>query len=129
MAKQVRWTDDELVEVCVMQNAETIFAIYGERGKFGKPLEGIYRQLFNPGLFLRAYGRLYRNAGAMTRGTSAETVDGMSMEKIKEIIELIKYERFRWSPVRRVLIPKGNGKTRPLGIPNSNEAPPQTDQI
>jgi group II intron reverse transcriptase/maturase len=106
------------VEVCVTQNAETILAIYRERGKFGKPLEGIYRQLFNPDLFLRAYGRLYRNAGAMTRGTSAETVDGMSMEKIKKIIELLKYERFRWSPVRRVLIPKGNGKTRPLGIPN-----------
>jgi hypothetical protein len=39
-----------------MQDAETILAIYRERGKFGKPLEGIYRQLFNPDLFLRAYG-------------------------------------------------------------------------
>src|SRR4051812_37416897 len=86
MAKQVRWTDDGIVEVCVMQDAETILAIYRERGKFGKPLEGIYRQLFNPDLFLRAHGRLY--AGAMTRGTSAETVDGMSMENIRKLSDL-----------------------------------------
>ena len=65
----------------------------------------------------RAYGRLYRNAGAMTRGATEETVDGMSMEKIQGIIELLRNERYRWTPVRRVLIPKANGKMRPLGIP------------
>ena len=101
-----------------MQNAETILAIYEERGKGGKFLEGVYRQLFNPELYYRAYGRLYRNAGAMTRGATEETVDGMSTGKIMGIIELLRNERYRWTPVRRVLIPKGNGKTRPLGIPS-----------
>ena len=33
MAKQVRWTDDELMEVCVMQNAETIFDINKATGE------------------------------------------------------------------------------------------------
>ena len=47
-----------------------------------KQLEGVYRQLFNPELYSRAYGRLYRNAGAMTPGATEETVDGMSNEKI-----------------------------------------------
>jgi group II intron reverse transcriptase/maturase len=101
-----------------MQNADTILAIYKERGKEGKCLEGIYRQLFNPELYLRAYGRLYSNAGAMTRGATQETVDGMSTEKIKGIIGLLRNERYDWTPSRRVLIPKGNGKTRPLGIPS-----------
>jgi len=100
-----------------MQNADTILAIYNERGKEGKCLEGIYRQLFNPELYLRAYGRLYSNAGAMTRGASNGTVDGMSTEKIDGIIGLLRNERYQWTPSRRVLIPKGNGKTRPLGIP------------
>jgi len=100
-----------------MQNAETILAIYKERGKEGKLLEGVYRQLFNPELYYRAYGRLYSNEGAMTRGTTEETVDGMSTDKIQGIIDLLRNERYRWTPVRRVMIPKANGKTRPLGIP------------
>jgi len=101
-----------------MQKAETILAIYEERGKEGKLLDGVYRQLFNPELYYRAYGRLYRNAGAMTPGTTEETVDGMSTGKIQGIIELLRNERYQWTPVRRVLIPKANGKTRPLGIPS-----------
>ena len=69
-----------------MRNAETILAATKDRGKEGKLLEGVYRQLFNPELYYRAYGRLYRNAGAMTRGATEETVDGMSTEKILGII-------------------------------------------
>ena len=52
----------------------------------------------------------------MTKGITAETVDGMSLEKIDRIIDALRYERFRWTPVRRVNIPKPNG-TRALGIP------------
>ena len=81
------------------------------------PLEDVYRQLFNPDLYLMAYGRIYRNDEAMTQGMTEESVDGMSMEKIERIIEALRFQRYRWTPVRRVNIPKKNGKTRPLGIP------------
>jgi group II intron reverse transcriptase/maturase len=101
-----------------MRNAETVLAVIHERGRRGLHLEDVYRQLFNPDLYLRAYNRIGRNAGAMTRGTSGDTVDGMSMERIHRLIEDLRFERLRWSPVRRVLIPKTDGKTRPLGIPN-----------
>jgi len=100
-----------------MQNAETVLHVYRERGKRGLPLERVYRQLFNPQLFLMAYANLYGNAGAMTRGTTEETVDAMSLAKIDRIIRQLRDERYRWKPVRRVSIPKKNGKTRPLGIP------------
>lgn len=100
-----------------MRTAETILAIIQGRGRRNLKLEGVYRQLYNPDLYLRAYGRLYRNSGSMTEGSTGETVDGMSMRKILGIIELLRNERYRWTPVRRLLIPKGNGKTRPLGIP------------
>jgi group II intron reverse transcriptase/maturase len=73
--------------------------------------------MFNPQLYLVAYGRIYSNQGAMTPGASAETVDGMSLGKIGRIIDAMRHERYRFSPVKRVLIPKKNGKLRPLGLP------------
>jgi len=105
-------------EVCKMQKAETILAIIQERGKRGLPLERIYRELFNPELYLLAYGKIYRNQGAMTPGVTTETVDGMSLEKIRTIIEALRQERYQWTPVRRTYIEKKNStKKRPLGIP------------
>ena len=100
-----------------MRTAETVLNVIRERGERGLPLEDIYRQLYNQELYLRAYGRLCSNHGAMTNGTTAETVDGMSLVKIDRIINELRHERFRWTPVRRVNTPKPNGKTRPLGIP------------
>ena len=100
-----------------MRTAETVLNVIRDRGERGLPLEDIYRQLYNRNLYLRAYGRLYRNTGAMTQGTTAETVDGMSLAKIDAIIDALRFERYRWTPVRRVHIPKSNGQTRPLGIP------------
>jgi retron-type reverse transcriptase len=101
-----------------MRDAETTLAIIRERGSKGLHLEDVYRRLYNPDLYLRAYGRLYRNAGALTEGIDGQTVDGMCMDRIHAIIELLSHEKFRWNPVRRVYIPKKNGKLRPLGIPN-----------
>jgi group II intron reverse transcriptase/maturase len=101
-----------------MQRAEALLEIIHERGKKGLPLERLYRHLFNPELYLRAYGKIYRNDGAMTPGANAETVDGMSLKKIQAIIEALRYERYRWTPVRRTYIDKKNSsKKRPLGLP------------
>lgn len=105
-------------EVCRMQNAETILDIIRDRGKRGLPLQRVYPLLYNPNLYLRAYARLYPNKGAMTPGTTPETVDGMSRTKIEQLIDDLRHERFRWTPVRRVHIPKKNGKLRPLGLPS-----------
>jgi group II intron reverse transcriptase/maturase len=68
-------------------------------------------------MYLLAYGRIYSNHGAMTPGATPETADGMSMEKIESIIDAMRHERYRFSPVRRIYIPKKNGKLRPLGLP------------
>ena len=100
-----------------MRDAAPIVGLIRERGRRGLPLEQVYRLLFNQNLYLRAYGKIYRNTGAMTHGVTDETPDGMSLKKIDAIIEALRYERYQWLPARRVYIPKKNGKKRPLGMP------------
>jgi group II intron reverse transcriptase/maturase len=101
-----------------MRTAEVVLDVIRNRSIKGLHLEeDVYRQLYNPLLYLRAYSRIYKNDGALTPGITEETADGMSKAKIETIIEQLRAERFRWTPVRRVEIPKKNGKKRPLGLP------------
>jgi group II intron reverse transcriptase/maturase len=100
-----------------MQDAKMVLDVLRERGRRGLPLDELYRQMFNPQLYLLAYGRIYANKGAMTPGATQETVDGMSLGKIGRIIDAMRQERYRFNPVRRVYIPKKSGKLRPLGLP------------
>jgi hypothetical protein len=69
-----------------MRTAETILNIIQDRGKRGLPLDDVYRQLFNPDMYLRGYARIQKNAGAMTEGMTEETVDGMSQPTLSNPI-------------------------------------------
>jgi len=100
-----------------MQTAEVVLSVLRDRGRKGLPCTQLYRQMFNRDLYLLAYGNIYSNQGAMTPGVSEETADGMSEEKIEQITGLMRQEKYRFSPARRVYIPKKNGKLRPLGMP------------
>lgn len=102
-----------------MRSSDTILGLIHERGRKGLPLERVYRLLYQPDLYLKAYGKSYRNHGAMTKGATSETVDGMSVAKIETIIKALRDGTFHWQPVRRVYIPKRKGaKMRPLGLPD-----------
>src|SRR5579859_63012 len=57
----------------------------------------------------------------MTSGADGKTLDGVSMDTIQATIELLKMEHYQPTPVRRVFIPKANGKLRPLGIPSPRD--------
>lgn len=91
-------------------------------GEKGYELKGVYRRIQDRALFLAAYGKLYANAGATTKGTDPEdTVDGMSLERIDTIIKQLHNGEYRWKPARRVYVPKANGERRPIGIPSWND--------
>ena len=100
-----------------MRTAQTVLTVIQERGKQQKPIERVYKLLFNREFYLNAYAKLYPNNGAMTKGVTEETVDGMSIQKIDRMIGLLREEKYQWKPARREYIPKKNGKKRPLGIP------------
>ena len=98
-----------------MQSAETVLDVLRERGRKGLPCNELYRQMFNRDLYLLAYGRIYANQGAMTPGASAETADGMSEDKIDQIIEAMRHERYRFASGPAGLHPEEERETAPAG--------------
>lgn len=87
-----------------MRTTDTIFAIHQKRGTERLPLERVYRQLYDRELYLKAYGKIYRNFGAITRASTLETVDSMDLQKIDTIIGLLKMGKYEWTPVRRTYL-------------------------
>jgi RNA-directed DNA polymerase len=59
------------------------------------------------------------------KGNKAPGIDGVTVkeyeahleENLKDLVQKLKWKRYRPQPVRRVYIPKPNGDSRPLGIP------------
>ena len=91
-------------------------------GQQRKPVERLYARMLDEQLFVAAYVKLYANDGAMTVGTDAkDVIDGMSLQRIRNIIQTLKNNEWQWKPVRRTHIPKAHGKQRPLGVPNWSE--------
>ncbi len=93
----------------------------GELSKKGKRINGLFRLLENPMLWLQAYINIYANKGATTPGTDGKSLDRFSMERVQRLIKEIKEDHYRFNPVKRVYIPKANGKQRPLGIPSGDD--------
>lgn len=102
-----------------MRDPSIVLAVLRDRGERGLPINRVYRILYNPELFLRAYGNIYGNPGALTPGSDPDdTVDGMSLRRIEKIIKKLRDGTFEWQTVRRAHIPKRDGGKRPLGVPN-----------
>lgn len=100
-----------------MTLAHNFLEIVHRVGSQGYELRKVYRRIQDRELFLIAYGNLYANKGAMTAGVDPnDTVDGMSLDRIDDIIAKLKNGTYVWQPVKRIEIPKKNGKKRPLGI-------------
>lgn len=80
--------------------------------------EGLLEQILSRDNLNRAYKQVKKNKGA-------GGIDGMQVDELlpfliehkNELIESLRGGKYRPKPVRRVEIPKDNGKTRKLGIP------------
>lgn len=102
-----------------MRNPKVVLAnLAGKSSEETYKYTRLYRNLYNPEFFCLAYQNIYAKPGNMTEGINNDTVDGMSLEKINNLIERLKDQTYQPNPVRRVYIPKRNGKKRPLGIPS-----------
>lgn len=68
---------------------------------------------------LLAYRTIKKNKGSKTAGTNRHTIKNIEQYDTEDFIKYIKARFSNYIPqkVRRVEIPKDNGKVRPLGIP------------
>jgi Retron-type reverse transcriptase len=89
--------------------------------KTGKRVNGLFRLMQAPLLWEQAYQKIAPNKGALTPGVDGATFDGFSPDKVHSIIARLMAGTYKTQPVRRVHIPKANGKTRPLGIPTTED--------
>ena len=75
-------------------------------------------KIFNTKTLERSWLNVMKNKGAA--GVDKVTIERFTRNKdkyLKEIVEDIKKDKYKPSAIRRVNIPKGDGKMRPLGIP------------
>jgi len=69
----------------------------------------------------RAFQRIRRNAAVGIDGITKEQYGQQLKNNIRDLHERLRAMRWRHQPIRRVLIPKENGKTRPLGISTTED--------
>jgi RNA-directed DNA polymerase len=65
----------------------------------------------------QAWEEIRRNAGSQTPGIDKETAEDIDLSRIRQLSKTLHEGMYRPKSVRRVYIPKSNGKLRPLGIP------------
>ncbi|MDM5186193.1 group II intron reverse transcriptase/maturase [Bacillus sp. DX4.1] len=83
----------------------------------------LYKHIISKENILLAYRNIKANTGSKTEGTDGITIDHYKMEDVDSLVDNIRKALIDYKPntVRRVEIPKPNGKKRPLGIPTMRD--------
>ncbi len=87
---------------------------------YGKDL---YNIIISKANILLAYRNIKANTGSCTAGTDGMTIKDYKNISVETLIPYIRQrlENYKPQSVKRVYIPKSNGKLRPLGIPTMED--------
>ena len=101
-------------------NTQQIYDRLYSDSKNGNNFYKLYDLIISEENILRAYRTIKTNKGSTTKGTNGRTITDIAILTNEEVINLVRNKLRDYKPqsVRRVMIPKPNGKLRPLGIPN-----------
>lgn len=87
----------------------------------GKRVNGLHRLMGSPLLWEQGLRKIASNRGAMTPGIDGKTFEDFGPDSLAPLIASVVTGAYKPRPVRRVFIPKGKGKRRPLGIPTRDD--------
>jgi len=105
-----------------MSKIERLLAINKLSQKDSKWIhKDIFRILNKDEIWIAAYEKLKGNKGALTPGISPDTMDGMSLDRLKRLQEKVYTEKYTFKTVKLTYIPKAGGRRRPLGLPTAND--------
>lgn len=102
----------------------------GTRWSFSSIGSSLISQIGNIFTLKCAYAKIKRYPGNITPGTDGITLDGMTEKYLEKASADILAGKYRFSPARRVMIPKGKGdEIRPLDIGSPREKIIQTAML
>ena len=98
---------------------ETGYQLYEDSLK-GNKFDRLMPLIVSEQNIILAYRNICKNNGSKTPGTDGKTIVEIQSLPIETVIKTVRNKLNFYQPkkVRRVEIPKDNGKTRPLGIPS-----------
>ena len=98
---------------------ETGYRLF-EDSQNGKTFDRLMPLIVSEQNIILAYRNICKNSGSKTPGTDGKTIVEIQSLPIESVIKTVrnKLNYYQQKKVKRVEIPKDNGKTRPLGIPS-----------
>lgn len=82
-----------------------------------KRFDHLWENMTSEPWLAQAWEEIRKNQGSQTPGIDRRTADDIDLERIRQLSQRLRDGKYRPKSVRRVYIPKSNGKLRPLGIP------------
>jgi RNA-directed DNA polymerase len=94
-----------------------------EQSLKGAKFDRLYGRIIDEVNILLAYRNIKANTGSTTKGTDNKTISDIATMTNEQVIIMVRERLIRYKPqsIKRVEIPKPNGKLRPLGIPTISD--------